>query len=162
MPLEPRAAGPRESRSERVLVIEDEPAVAHLIADVLAEDGHRAEVVLDSREGLERIERNPYGLVICDLRMPYLGGRGLFQELLRRGHPLGQRFVFVTGDVLSPHIAEFLRSSGAPYLAKPFLIDELREVVHRALHSADARTLVAPARAAAGWSRAVRKGRQGH
>jgi two-component system NtrC family sensor kinase len=152
-------AGPR--RSERVLVIEDEPAVARLIADVLAEDGHRAEVVLDSREGLALIARKSYGLVICDLRMPYLGGRGLFQELLRRGHPLRRRFIFVTGDVLSPHVAEFLKSSGAPYLAKPFFIEELKEVVHRALDRADAAGPAAPARAAAVWSRTAQKGHRG-
>jgi signal transduction histidine kinase/CheY-like chemotaxis protein len=133
-------AGSRSDRcNERILVVEDEPVVARLIADVLAEEGHCVDVVLDSREGLERIERRAYGLVICDLRMPYLGGRALFQELLRRGHPLGERFVFVTGDVLSPHIADFLRSSGAPFLAKPFLLEELKGVVHRALdHPAEA------------------------
>ena len=152
-------AGPRHS--ERVLVIEDEPAVARLIADVLAEEGHRAEVVLDSREGLALIARKSYGLVICDLRMPYLGGRGLFQELLRRGHPLRRRFIFVTGDVLSPHVAEFLKTSGAPYLAKPFFIEDLKEVVHRALDRADAAAPAVPARAAAVWSRTAQKGHRG-
>ena len=115
-------------------MVEDEPAVAHLIADVLVEEGHRAEVVLDSREALALIARRAYGLVICDLRMPYLDGRDLFRELLRRGHRVRPRFVFVTGDVHSAHVAEFLRTSGAPYLAKPFFIDELKEVVHRALN----------------------------
>jgi two-component system NtrC family sensor kinase len=153
-------AGPR--RSERVLVIEDEPAVARLIADVLGEEGHRAEVVLDSREGLALIARKSYGLVICDLRMPYLGGRELFEELLRRGHPLRRRFVFVTGDVLSPHVAEFLKTSGAPYLAKPFFIEELKEVVQRALDREEAAAAAVPARAAAVWSRAAQKGHRGH
>jgi nitrogen-specific signal transduction histidine kinase len=53
------ASEPR--RCERILVIEDEPAVARLIADVLAEEGHRVEVALDSREGLDLIGRKPYG-----------------------------------------------------------------------------------------------------
>jgi len=153
-------AGPR--RSERVLVVEDEPAVARLIADVLAEEGHRAEVVLDSREGLALMAGKSYGLVICDLRMPYLSGRDLFQELLRRGHPLRRRFIFVTGDVLSPHVAEFLETSGAPYLAKPFFIEELKEVVHRALDRADALAPAVTARAAAGGNLTGQKGRRGH
>jgi two-component system NtrC family sensor kinase len=130
-----RSAPPR---SEKVLVIEDEPAVARLVADVLEEEGHAAEVVLDSREGLELIGREAYGLVVCDLRMPHLSGRSLFEELQRRAHPLRRRFIFVTGDVLSPNTAQFLRASGVPYLAKPFLIDELKETVRRALHRGDA------------------------
>jgi len=153
-------AGPR--RSERVLVVEDEPAVARLIADVLTEEGHHTEVVLDSREGLALLARKSYGLVICDLHMPNLGGRGLFQELLRRGHPLRRRFIFVTGDVLSPHVAEFLESSGAPYLAKPFFIEELKEVVHRALDRADALVPAVKARAAGGWNLTGQKGRRNH
>ena len=144
------SAGPAlstPSRSERILVIEDEPAVARLIADVLEEEGHSAEVVLDSREGLELIGRKNYGLVICDLRMPQLSGRSLFEDLQRRGHPLRWRFIFVTGDVLSPNTAQFLRASGVPYLAKPFLIDELKEAVQSALHRSEA---LLPAEAAAG------------
>ncbi len=157
LPAGRRTARSGGSRSERVLVVEDEPAVARLIADVLAEEGHRAEVVLDSREALVLIGRRTYGLVICDLRMPYLGGRGLFQELLRRGHPLLPRFVFVTGDVHSPHVAEFLKTSGAPYLAKPFYIDDLKEVVHRALDRADGLASAA-SRAAPGPNRTGQKG----
>jgi two-component system NtrC family sensor kinase len=123
----------RPARSERILVIEDEPAVADLIADVLSEEGHRPELVLDSREGLALIGKKTYGLVLCDLRMPHLSGRSLFEDLQRRDHPLCRRFVFVTGDTLSPNTANFLKTSGVSYLAKPFLIEELKEVVHRAL-----------------------------
>jgi CheY-like chemotaxis protein/two-component sensor histidine kinase len=147
--------------SERILVIEDEPAVAQLIADVLAEEGHRAEVVLDSREGLALIGKENYGLVLCDLRMPHLSGRGLFQDLQHRGHPLCHRFVFVTGDALSPNTAEFLKTSGVPYLAKPFLIDELKDVVHRALCRTDA-CVPAAVGADAGLGRGSQKGQPAH
>ena len=153
-----------QARGARILVIEDEPAVARLIADVLSEEGHRVEVVLDSREGLALIARKAYRLVICDLRMPHLSGRSLFQELARRGHPLGRRFIFVTGDTVSPLVARFLKSSGAPYLAKPFFIDELKDVVQLALkgQGRDALVPVATARAAAGWNRGLQKGHRGH
>jgi PAS domain S-box-containing protein len=146
--------------SERILVIEDEPAVASLIADVLAEEGHSAEVVLDSRKGMALIGKKSYGLVLCDLRMPHLSGRSLFQDLQRRKHPLCRRFVFVTGDALSPNTAEFLKTSGVPYLAKPFLIDELKEVVHRALNRTNAPISLAAARAEAGRGRGGQKGQR--
>jgi len=118
---------------ETILVVEDEPTVARLIADVLGETGHAVDTVLDSREGLEQVRRKAYDLVICDLRMPHVDGRAFYQELVRQGSPLGQRLVFVTGDTMSPHTFKFLESSGVPYLAKPFLVEELKETVHRAL-----------------------------
>ena len=143
-------------------MIEDEPSVAHLIADVLVEEGHHAEVVLDSREGLELIARETYGLVICDLRMPHLSGRNLFQDLLRRRHPLRRRFIFVTGDTVSPHSARFLEASGVPYLAKPFLIDELKEIVHRALDESEPLETAAAHCATADRNRSTQKGHRGH
>ena len=149
-------------RSERILVIEDEPAVARLIADVLDEEGHRPEVVLDSREGLALIARKTYGLVLCDLRMPHISGRGLFQELRRRNHPLCRRFVFVTGDALSPGTAQFLKTSGVPYLAKPFLIDELKEVVRRALGRGNAAVPAAVPRAEGRLRHRGQKGQRPH
>jgi CheY-like chemotaxis protein len=126
------------ARSERILVIEDEPAVAQLIADVLSEEGHRPDVALDSRKGMSLIARKRYGLVLCDLRMPHVSGRSLFEGLQKRRHPLCRRFVFVTGDALSPGVLQFLENTGVPFLAKPFLVDELKEVVRRALEQRDA------------------------
>jgi two-component system NtrC family sensor kinase len=125
--------GWRRSRSEKVLIIEDEPAVAALIADVVADQGRCAEIVPDGQKGLARIKARAWSLVICDLRLPNLSGQALFETLSAERHPLQQHFIFVTGDVLSPNTAKFLKTSGAPYLAKPFLLDELRDVIRRAL-----------------------------
>jgi two-component system, NtrC family, sensor kinase len=129
-------ANPQEQHRERILVVEDEPTVARLIADVLGEEGHPVDTVLDSRKGLDLIGRHAYALIICDLRMPHLDGRGLYRELIRRRSPLEHRLVFVTGDTLSPRTVDFLEKSGVPYLAKPFLVEELKAVVHRALRAA--------------------------
>jgi len=122
-----------EFHHERILVVEDEPTVARLIADVLGEEGYQVDTVLDSRQGLELTGRRAYDLVICDLRMPHLDGRSFYRELIRRGSSLEHALVFVTGDTLAPRTVEFLEESGMPYLAKPFLVEELRAIVPQAL-----------------------------
>jgi PAS domain S-box-containing protein len=127
----------RIARSERMLVVEDEPTVANLIADVLGEDGHKVEIVLDGRDGLDRAAAGNYALIICDLRMPHLDGRAIYRELVAKGSPMRHRLLFVTGDTLAPHTLEFLEKSGLPFLAKPFLVEELKAVVERALIAAD-------------------------
>jgi signal transduction histidine kinase/CheY-like chemotaxis protein len=124
--------------SEHILVVEDEPTVAQLIADVLGEEGHRVDTLLDSREAVGQLRAGDYGLVICDLKMPHLDGPGLYRELVRTRSPLQNRLLFVTGDTMSPRTLEFLRSSGLPYLAKPFLVEELKQAVRRALKQAPA------------------------
>lgn len=117
----------------KILVVEDEPTVARLIADVLGEEGHPVDAVLDSREGLQLAQTGGYDLVICDLRMPHLDGQNFYQQLLRHGGLFPQRVLFVTGDTLSPNTVKFLESSEVPYLAKPFRVEELKDMVQRAL-----------------------------
>ena len=139
-------------RLEQILVVEDEPTVSQLISDVMSEMGYRVDTLPDSREAFDRLKDNEYNLIICDLRMPHLDGPGLYHELVRRGSPFQHKLLFVTGDTMSPRSLEFLNSSGVPYLAKPFLVEELKEAVRRALAAAPA---AAEAAGAAGWSQAV-------
>ncbi len=124
-------------RQERILVVEDEPTVAELIADVMAEEGHLVDILLDSREALGRLDKKQYGLLICDLKMPHLDGAWLLSRAGALAEaPLQQKLLFVTGDTMSPRTLEFLKSSGLPYLAKPFLVEELKEAVRQAIAAA--------------------------
>ena len=70
-------------RGTRVLVIEDEPTVGRLIADVLEDEGLHVDVLLDGREALDRAGRERCDLVICDMKMPGLDGQNFYQSLAR-------------------------------------------------------------------------------
>ena len=121
---------PQDKRTGHILVVEDEPSIAQLITDVLREEGHHVEAVLDSQQGLTKISRNWYDLVICDLRMPRLDGAAFYNALVRTGSPQQNRILFITGDILAPRTLSFLDKNGLPYLAKPFLVEELKLAVH--------------------------------
>jgi len=112
-------------RGTRVLVVEDEPTVARLIADVLEDEGLHVDVLLDGREALERAGREPFDLVICDMKMPGLDGQNFYQSLARARNPLRERFLFVTGDVIAQQTQEFLERNRVPHVAKPFRVEEL-------------------------------------
>ena len=121
------------SRTGKILVVEDEPTVAQLIGDILTEEGHVVDAVLDSQEGLTRLSRGEYDLVICDLRMPRLDGPAFYDALVRSGSPMQSRIIFVTGDTLATRTMDFLETRGLPFLAKPFLVEELKLAVSRQL-----------------------------
>ncbi len=123
------ASAPRS----KVLVVEDEPTVAQLIVDVLREEGHQVEAVLDSQKGLIRLSRSHYDLIICDLRMPRLDGPAFYEALVRSGSSARDRLIFVTGDTLAPRTMKFLQNVKVTYLAKPFLVEELKLAVNRRL-----------------------------
>jgi PAS domain S-box-containing protein len=123
-----------------ILVVEDEPTVARLIADVLIEEGHDVDAVLDSQEGLARLSRNRYNAIICDLRMPRLDGQAFYESLVRAGSPLRDKILFITGDTLAPRTRDFLDPLNLPHLDKPFLLEELKIAVNRLLEKDAAET----------------------
>jgi signal transduction histidine kinase/CheY-like chemotaxis protein len=128
-----------KASSHHILVVEDEPTVARLIADVLEDDGFRVDVLHDGREALQRAARENYDLVICDMKMPGLDGQHFYQALAQSRNSLSDRFLFVTGDTVSPHTHHFLETHRLPHVAKPFRMEELKEKVYELLEHSRAR-----------------------
>jgi CheY-like chemotaxis protein len=127
-----------EITKRRILVVEDEPSIARLVADVLSESGHDVDAVFDSQEGLTRLSRHSYDAILCDLRMPRLDGPAFYDALVRAGSPLKDRILFITGDTLAPRTREFLEPRQLPHVDKPFLVEELKLAVNRLLKRAEA------------------------
>ncbi len=114
-----------------VLVVDDEEDVAAVIAEALQRDGHTADVATNGAMALEMLGRRAYDVVVCDTKMPVMDGEAFFVEAARRDPTLGQRILFLTGDVLSREKREFLEGIGAPYLTKPCDLGEVRRLVQR-------------------------------
>ena len=120
-------------RGKRILVVDDEPMIAGLLADVLMADGHEVDAVHTGHAALERLADHTYDLIVSDLRMPGLDGRGLYRELELRHPAMLRRILFVTGSALDPGNEEFLKATRAPWLGKPFTIAELRRMTQQLL-----------------------------
>jgi CheY-like chemotaxis protein len=113
----------------RVLVIDDEPDLRTITAAMLRSDGHDVQTAVDGKEGLALIGRNPFDLILCDLRMPAMDGAALYEEV-RRDHPQAlKRIVFVTAQANSSDYGPFLRETGIPVIEKPFTLSQLRQMV---------------------------------
>jgi CheY-like chemotaxis protein len=117
----------------RVLVVEDQPTVAQIIAEVLGADGHEVETAANGLLALDKIEARPYDLIISDLRMPELDGVGLYREIKRRQPALLSRFLFVSGTADQPEYRRFLAESAVPILAKPFALGDLLQLTRQVL-----------------------------
>lgn len=127
------AIRPAPTAGARVLVVEDEPALAAAVADSLADAGYRVERAADGEEALERVEDQPFDLVVCDLKMPRLDGRAFYRVLCGKNPSLARRIVFVTGDVAGTDAHRFLVETGCRWLAKPFRLHDLLRVAHEVL-----------------------------
>ena len=128
-PLEAALRVPGKS----ILVVDDEPAVAALLAEGLSRDGYKVDTAANGAVALEKLAAQTYDLIISDSGMPVLSGPELYREVERRDPHLARRFVFVTGDILNSRTRAFLARTGAPQLEKPFTLESLKLVVRRAL-----------------------------
>jgi len=125
-----RAAEPRApARKLRVLVVDDEPPILHYMSATLESWGHTVEVASDGQYALERALVGAFDVIICDLRMPHLGGRDMYHKLARQDPRTAERVIFATGDTVRGDTLRFLESLGRPYLHKPFTLAELRQVL---------------------------------
>lgn len=112
------------------LVVDDESGVADLLAEILRGTGFTVALAEGGQAALDLLTAtDDVAVILTDLRMPGLDGPGLFARLRAERPALARRIVFVTGDMLSADIAEFLRESGQPCLEKPFSPEDVRRAV---------------------------------
>lgn len=111
------------------LVVDDEDGVADLLAEILTASGFEVTIAEDGQAALNRLRNETFSIILSDLRMPGLDGPSLFARLRSEKPGLAERIVFVTGDTLSPDVADFLRDCGRPCLEKPFAPDDVRRAV---------------------------------
>jgi two-component system NtrC family sensor kinase len=109
-----------------ILVVDDEPHILHYMQATLESWGHTVEVASDGTYALERAMAGAFDLIICDLRMPHLSGREMYQKLARQDPRAAERIIFATGDTVRGDTLQFLETLGRPYLHKPFTLAELR------------------------------------
>jgi CheY-like chemotaxis protein len=124
---------PDERARRRILVVDDDDALREVLITVFTQDGHAVDGARDGKEALALLERQPYDLVLSDLRMPGVDGPSLY-EILRTRHHFPVRFatklprvIFMTGNP-NQH-AEFLRGTTDPILEKPFPLRVARQMV---------------------------------
>jgi CheY-like chemotaxis protein len=109
----------------RVLVVEDEPALAAAVAESLTDAGFVVDRAGDGEEGLTRLAEARYDLLICDLKMPRIDGVQFYRAMAAATPALARRVIFVTGDVAGTDAERFLEETGCRWLSKPFRLGDL-------------------------------------
>ncbi|HYO59468.1 PAS domain S-box protein [Archangium sp.] len=112
----------------RVLIVDDEPAVGRALRRILRE--HDVELATSGRQALERLAADTrFHAVLCDVMMPDLGGKDLYEAVQQGGTGLERRFVFVSGGAFTQGARDFLARVPNPTLEKPFDETAVRRVV---------------------------------
>ena len=119
-----------------ILLAEDDANHAALACQALEEEGHVVTPVSDGRFALEAMSREPFDLVLLDMRLPQVDGREFIGLVRSNKTPYADiPIVVLTGYGLRQHLDFFKRFGVRDYLAKPYDCDELASIIRTYDHS---------------------------
>jgi CheY-like chemotaxis protein len=117
------------SRSRRIMVLDDEPAIRDFLGRILVRGGYEPILVSDGPSALEIVGDDPPDAILCDHRMVGMSGIDFHEAVAAIDPGLARRFVFMSGDVLNTELRAFALAHGVTLLAKPFDIDSVDRTV---------------------------------
>lgn len=125
--------------SHYVLVVDDDTGIQALLTMALTSENYPVQVATNGAEALEAIQENPPSVMLLDMQMPVLDGCGV----ARRLHEQGERIpTIVMTAANARQRCDELGADG--YIAKPFNIDELLDVLSRVADASASQQQVAP------------------
>jgi DNA-binding response OmpR family regulator len=107
-----------------VLVVEDEPQIAHIVQRALEHDMHVVEVAYDGCEGLDKAEADAFDVIVLDVLLPSLNGVDFCRRL--RQERVHTPVLMLTARDAVEHRIQGLDAGADDYLAKPFAVGELQ------------------------------------
>lgn len=109
---------------KRILVVEDDPDISHLLEIHLRDNAFQVDVVSNGLDGLQRASNNPYQLIVLDLMLPGIDGLELCRRL--RGQSISIPILMLTAKSSELDRVLGLELGADDYLTKPFSILELQ------------------------------------
>jgi len=122
-------------RGKRILVVDDEEYILDFFIEVFQPLPVQVDTAKNGRAAMAKLQDDDYDLIVSDFKMPQMSGRELFHWIREERPHLASRMIFVTGDTVSMETRSFFEDNCSRYLAKPFKIEEVKEVIRQTLES---------------------------
>lgn len=126
------------AKKGKILLVEDEAVLRESVRDWLIEDGYEVEAVSTGEQAMKKIEKEKFGVIVLDLRLPDTDGLHVFEHA-RELEPKAQGIIITAYP--SKETREKAKRLGLlDYLSKPFKVEDLEKTINTALGEAAART----------------------
>ena len=126
----PREGLPSAEGPKRILVADDDAAVARGIGRVLTAAGYEVTIVCDGAAAVEALTHDSFSVILSDIHMPGMSGVELLSVV--RAYDLDVPVVLMTGDPKVETAMKAVELGALNYLLKPMSPDELRDAVGKA------------------------------
>jgi len=128
----------------KILIVEDEAALATTLKDRLKKEGYTVSVARDGNSGMEMATREPFDLLILDLMLPGQNGLSICQKVRQLGSNAPILMLTARRQTMDKVIG--LRTGADDYLTKPFKMAELLARVDALLRRAGPGKIASPVR----------------
>jgi CheY-like chemotaxis protein len=122
----------------KILFVDDDPLVVKSIERFLKKAGYRVCAVRSGREALKKIQEEDFDLIVCDVRMPGMGGLETIERareyFSRKGKPHPPE-ILISGYDSQGNLQKARALKVAEYIYKPFDLKDFLSVVDKALLS---------------------------
>ena len=117
----------------KILIIEDESAIRRVLSKILVEESKEYEVeeAVDGIEGVEKLKKEDYDLVLCDIKMPKMDGMEVLTEIKKVKPEIP--FVMISGHGDLETAVNAMRLGAYDYISKPPDLNRLLNTVRNAL-----------------------------
>jgi len=116
--------------SIRILIVDDQVNTCKSLQAILKKSGYRCEYTLKAEDALNRVQAEPFDILITDIRMPGMDGMQLLEESKKVQPHL--MVIMITGYATIKSAVEAIQKGAYDYLPKPFTPDEVRVIIERA------------------------------
>ena len=121
----------KPTEAKKVLVIDDEPILTDLLADVLERMNYKSEIASCGKTGVEMFEKDSFDLVITDLGMPDISGWEVSQAVKQNKPEVP--VVIITGWGIDPDPNKMKEAKVDFIINKPFQIGQLEKIIKELL-----------------------------
>ena len=120
---------------KNILIIEDEKEIRDGLAEVLEDAGFLVDSAENGQQGLEKIGKKDFDVIVTDLIMPVVGGMEVLRETKRiKSHT---RVILITAFATIDNAVEAMKAGASDYITKPFRIDEVQTKIRKVLAEAE-------------------------
>ena len=116
-------------QAKRILLLEDDEDFRNIIKEFLESHLYDVVTVRNGVEGVREIMASDFEVILCDMMMPTLPGDMFYLAVERMRPHLCDRFIFMTGYKGDGKVADFVKKVNGTMLNKPFLVDDLLEMI---------------------------------
>ena len=115
----------------RILLADDDPSLRRVVQFKLQKNGYEVVAVADGRQALEHLEREPYDLLLSDIKMPGVDGIELLEKARERRSEL--KVILMTAHATVSQAVQAVKLGAFDYITKPFEDDQLFKAIEKAL-----------------------------